>query len=109
MRNLPNMRRAQVFAALLGALIVCKATSAATCENIKSVRLEHTMITSAAVVPAGTFVPPQAEAGPIPPTAFASLPEFCRVAGFIAPTTDSHIGFEVWLPTRGWDGRYMGV
>src|SRR5215475_12528533 len=103
------MRRVHAFAALLGAFIVCKTASAATCENIKSVRLEHTMITSATVVPAGIFVPPQAEAGPIPPTAFASLPEFCRVESFLAPTKDSYIRFEVWLPTSGWDGSYMGV
>jgi feruloyl esterase len=68
------------------------------------------MITSAAVVPAGTFVPRQTpEAGPIPATALASLPEFCRVEGIIVPTADSQIGFEVWLPTSIWNGNYMGV
>jgi hypothetical protein len=43
------MRRVHAIAALLGALIVCKTAPAATCESIKSVRLEHTMITSSAV------------------------------------------------------------
>lgn len=35
---------------------------------------------------------------------------FCRVRGIIAPTADSNIGFEVWLPLREhWNGRYEGV
>ncbi|HTR88031.1 MAG TPA: tannase/feruloyl esterase family alpha/beta hydrolase [Reyranella sp.] len=33
------------------------------------------------------------------------LPAFCRVRGEATPTPDSHIGFEVWLPFTGWDGR----
>jgi pimeloyl-ACP methyl ester carboxylesterase len=35
--------------------------------------------------------------------------EFCRVAGHIRPTPDSDIGFEVWLPASGWDGRLHGI
>jgi feruloyl esterase len=27
----------------------------------------------------------------------------------ITPSPESHIEFEVWLPTSGWNGRYMGV
>ncbi|HXW62505.1 MAG TPA: tannase/feruloyl esterase family alpha/beta hydrolase [Candidatus Acidoferrales bacterium] len=35
---------------------------------------------------------------------------FCRVAGFSAPTKDSHIGFEVWLPIpEHWNGNYIGI
>lgn len=33
----------------------------------------------------------------------------CRVVGHIRPTADSDIGFEVWLPASGWDGRLHGV
>lgn len=34
---------------------------------------------------------------------------FCRVAGVAAPTPDSHIGFEVWLPPAStWNGRFEG-
>jgi len=33
---------------------------------------------------------------------------FCRIAGFAAPTADSHIGFEVWLPAASsWNGKYQ--
>lgn len=37
------------------------------------------------------------------------LPPFCRVAGTLKPTPDSRIRFEVWLPSRGWNGRLLGV
>ena len=33
---------------------------------------------------------------------------FCRIAGFAAPTSDSHVGFEVWLPpASSWNGKYQ--
>jgi hypothetical protein len=38
-----------------------------------------------------------------------NLPAFCRVQGVIAPTQDSHIEFEVWLPATGWNGKYQGI
>ena len=43
------------------------------------------------------------------PNAITDLPPFCRVAGVIKPTSDSHILFEVWLPLNGWSGRFVGV
>jgi feruloyl esterase len=36
----------------------------------------------------------------------SDVPEFCRVQGEARPTADSQIGFEVWLPASGWNGRY---
>jgi hypothetical protein len=33
----------------------------------------------------------------------------CRVVGRIRPTPTSDIGFEVWLPSAGWDGRLHGI
>jgi Tannase and feruloyl esterase len=33
----------------------------------------------------------------------------CRVVGHIRPTPASDIGFEVWLPASGWDGRLHGI
>jgi feruloyl esterase len=33
----------------------------------------------------------------------------CRVVGHIRPTSTSDIGFEVWLPASGWDGRMHGI
>ncbi len=87
-------------AAALLALGAGRAAAAAGCEDLAGLRLQDTTITTAATVPAGAFTPPGATA------AITGLPEFCRVAGVIAPTPDSQIGFEVWLPTQ-WNGRYL--
>ena len=38
-----------------------------------------------------------------------SLPPFCRVVGVIAPTPDSQIVFEAWLPLDNWNGKFAGV
>lgn len=35
---------------------------------------------------------------------------FCRVVGFLTPTSDSHIGFEVWLPAAAdWNHKFIAV
>src|SRR5262249_58091165 len=62
----------------------------------------NTTITLAQTVPAGTFVTPTT-----PPQSLTGLPQFCRVAGFTTPTTDSHIQFEVWMPESGWNLKYL--
>ena len=77
------------------------AAQASSCESLGRVMLPSTTIRVAQSVPAGTFTPPD---GSVP---IAGLPAFCRVAGTIAPTGDSAIGFEVWLPASGWNGRYL--
>jgi feruloyl esterase len=35
--------------------------------------------------------------------------DMCRIAGYLTPTSVSHIEFEVWMPTTTWNGRYNGV
>ena len=66
----------------------------------------------AGISPARTkFRPP--EDAPTPDasffTAFETLPAFCRVQTVSAPTSNSHIALEVWLPSSGWNGRYVGA
>ncbi|QFZ84745.1 tannase/feruloyl esterase family alpha/beta hydrolase [Variovorax paradoxus] len=41
------------------------------------------------------------------PGSTALLPEFCRVVGVAKPTADSHINFEVWVPTSTWNRKYL--
>lgn len=76
---------------------------AASCAALAAQRLPDTTIASAEAVAAGSFTPPGA-GGPI-----ANLPAFCRVAGVIAPTAESRIRFEVWLPLDKWNGKFSGV
>jgi feruloyl esterase len=90
--------------ALLGA-----AAAPQTCESLTGVRLSQGTVTSAVVVPAGVFTPPArgrqgAAAQPAEP-----LPEHCRVRMVLAPTSDSNINVELWMPTANWNGRFLAV
>ncbi len=87
------------------ALAVCASiVSAADCDSIAG-KIASAKITSAQVVAAGAFTPPEGPKAAI----YKTTPEFCRVQGVIAPSADSHIEFEVWLPVTGWNGKYLGV
>ena len=37
------------------------------------------------------------------------LPPTCRVQGHVSPVPGSRIGFEVWLPVSGWNGKFQMV
>jgi feruloyl esterase len=81
------------------------AAAAADCESLKSLTLAHVTVTSAQIVAAGAFVPPEEPRnGP-----YKALASFCRVQAVAKPSADSHIEFEVWLPVSGWNGKYFGV
>ena len=67
-------------------------------------KLPHTTITSAQVVPAGQFKAPDGGKA-----SSADLPAFCRVSMTIAPTSDSDIKSEIWLPVAGWNGKFQEV
>src|SRR3989442_8587522 len=92
-------------------LLGAAAAAATPCENLVSVKLADTTITSAVVVPEG---PPPARAdarggvraGGAPP---ANIPAHCRVQMVLKPTSDSLINMELWLPAQNWNGKFMGV
>ena len=98
-------------ALLLWAVTVALAQT--PCERLKSLSLPNTTITAAESVAAGPFrAPGQAEGTSV------MLPAHCRVAAVLAPSSDSHIEIEVWLPAdlerevrgcRQWrlGGRYL--
>ena len=76
---------------------------AADCAALSRTRLPNTTITVAEAVTGGSFTLPGV------PNPLTNLPPFCRVMGEIAPTGDSHILFELWLPIDHWNGRFTGV
>jgi hypothetical protein len=94
---------------LLCVLVAAAPASAATCESLTGLKLPQTMITAATNVAPSKFVPPAGTPNVSGLDAFKNLPAFCRVQGIIRPSTDSDIGFEVWLPSSGWNGKYLGV
>jgi feruloyl esterase len=88
--------------AVTGALAAVPA-HATSCGGLASLSLPYTTISMATLVPAGPFTPPGS-------TTAYTVPEFCRVAGDISPTSDSDIKFEVWMPTgSSWNGRFLTV
>ena len=96
------------FAALLAIFAFgVRTTNAAPCENLASVSLANGTITSAESVAAGAFTPP-ADA---PPSAakYGQVPAFCRVTATLAPSPDSDIKIEVWMPASGWNGKLQAV
>jgi hypothetical protein len=100
------MRNVVAAAALTFAIAGCRASAPTSCADLKALSLGDASITQSASVPAGPFAVP-ADPGAAEQT--IPLPAFCRVQGVIAPTKDSHIEFEVWLPDAGWNGKYQGV
>lgn len=92
------------------------------CENLKSLNLPNVMFTKVESVPDGPFVPPtgpgaaQAAAagapvgrggrggGPAP----VMLKAHCRAVMVLAPSSDSHIEMELWLPEAAdWNGKFQ--
>src|SRR5580698_187897 len=93
-------------AVLLAAAPAARATS---CEDLAKVSLPNTTITMAKVIPAGAFAPPAGNQKGKGGNPFADVPAFWRVTATLAPTPDSDIKVEVWLPVDGWNGKYQAV
>jgi feruloyl esterase len=74
-----------------------------TCAGLAKTSLPTTSITAAETVTSGSYTPPGTS------NTIGNLPPFCRLAGVIAPTSDSRILFEVWMPLQGWNGKFAGV
>jgi feruloyl esterase len=81
-----------------------------SCESLTSLKIANVTITLAKSIQP----PPEFEVPSLPgrygtPAGEKVSVPFCRVAGYAAPTSDSHIAFEVWLPPADkWNGLYLG-
>ena len=80
-------------------------TPALSCDKLAQQALPQARITSAVSVKAGPFTPPGAAAGTKP----VDLPAHCRIAATLAPSSDSDIKMELWLPLEKWNGKFMMV
>src|SRR6186713_381277 len=99
-------------AALAALASLAAPAAAADCGALAQMALPGGKVTSATVVAAGAFQQPAAPGGPPPGVgggAYRDLPEFCRVRATLTPTRDSDIKVEVWLPTSGWNGKFVGI
>ncbi len=92
-----------VWALIVGALAA--PAYGASCESLASLSLPNAKVTSAEVVAAGAFLPPGGgQANP-----YKSVPQFCRVAVSLKPSSDSDIKAEVWLPAAEWNHKFQAV
>src|SRR5690242_4015365 len=119
----------------LALILLSAAASATPCESLAGLKLDHTKITSAQMVPEGpapargggrgrgaaagaqgadaqpargaAAANPTAATTPQPP---AMIPAHCRLQIVLTPTSDSLINMEMWLPPADkWNGKFMGV
>jgi feruloyl esterase len=115
-----NLRhRGLTAATFIGALLTAAtwqtsrtaAAGGGSCEGLATLTLQHTTITAAQTVAAGTFTAPVANPGAAGRggAVYGALPSFCRVAATLKPTSDSDIKIEVWLPSSGWNGKFEAV
>jgi feruloyl esterase len=86
-------------------LVFKPALASAACVDLAKLTTP-TAVISADVVAAGTF---KAGVGAGATAAYARLPEFCRVAATLRPSSDSDIKVEVWLPIAQWNGKFQAV
>ena len=75
---------------------------AAGCASLIAFSHPDTTVTSAVSVPGPSFTAPDGQT-------YESVPPFCRVSATLAPTADSLINIEVWMPEQGWAGRFLGI
>jgi hypothetical protein len=100
-----------LLSAIVLSLVSSARAGAESCESVEKLNVPNTKITSAEVVGPGAFhLPPGGRRPSVEIfSAYDRLPSFCRVQAVVAPSQQSHIGIEVWLPLTGWNGRYLGA
>jgi feruloyl esterase len=96
--------RNRLFLSFAGLVLAATArpAHAADCAALAALALPQATIVTAESVTAGAFMPPYGEP-------LEKLPAFCRVAGVLRPTPDSEIRFEVWLPEKDWNHKFLGT
>jgi hypothetical protein len=111
-KEFPMRRSAYVslltVALLTGAMGEASAATPEACGSLSKVALSQTKIELAQVVPAGAFVSPVPPGPGVPTGEYKDVPAFCRVTANIAPSADSDIEIEVWMPVTGWNGKFQG-
>ena len=101
------MRKPMIVSAVTILLLVfCAPVSGATCESLRSLSLPNITVTAAETLDAGLFTGPQTPFGQSVPL---FLPKRCRVTAVAAPSADSHIEMELWMPLEAWNGKFEAV
>ena len=95
-----------VFAGILAITGTTRADAADSCENLMSLAIPNTAVTSASLVPQTTLNSGRGDSSSQP----LVVPAHCRVLLLAKPVEDSEIHIEVWLPsTELWNGKFVGT
>ena len=79
--------------------------SSARIESEQCAALLKATLPTATTITSATFTDQETTIG----TTKVTVP-FCRVVGLATPTSDSKVGFEVWMPPLNtWNGKFQGV
>lgn len=89
------------FWCLVSTRMTVPVAAAGSCESLMSLKLPATTITLAKVE-AAAELPAKARAA-------KPLPDVCRVAATLRPSSDSEIKMEIWMPVSNWNGKYLAV
>ena len=89
-------------AALLASSALAAPALAIECEALWDYKIPNSDIHSVQTNAAGLY---RAADG----TVLDNMPTFCRVAVAAHPTGDSDIEYEVWMPSSGWNGKFVGL
>lgn len=79
------------------------------CEAIATMAFPGAKVTASASVAAGAFTLARPAMLPDFADRLRDMPAFCQVQIVATPSSQSHIGIEVWLPQKGWNGRFLGT
>src|SRR6266576_174359 len=96
-----------IFPAILisyGMIGAAAAGTPTSCASLSTFSYPNTTINSALSQPGGPYVAPDAWH-----LVFTNLPPYCEVSATIKPTSDSSINVRVWMPTKNYNGRYLGT
>lgn len=109
------MLKRSILAALSFAGVFAPAAQAASCTQIAHALTAKADHVTARLVPAGKLALDPTPWERSPGMNIAGLgklpdnPDFCRIAFTLRPAASSAIRTEIWLPTKNWNGKFLGV
>jgi feruloyl esterase len=79
------------------------------CRAVAAMALPGAKVMASASVAAGAFTLARPAMLPDFADRLRDMPAFCQVQIVATPSTQSQVGIEVWLPQKGWNGRFLGT
>lgn len=98
---------------MIGAIAAAQLAATVTgmpCERLRGLEIPGATVKSAESVAAGVFEAPGGPRGPRGPRVEPEpIPAHCKVTMLLAPSSDSKINVELWMPLENWNGKFLAV